>query len=217
VKFWLFLAGLVLASPIWPEETAMTSRTLAPFAFAALALSALAAAGCSGTDSTTSTAGMGQVKVEMGATSAGTLAAATTGEAPATLASLEVTVSSLRARMADGTWQEIDGSYPQTVDVLALAAAGEVAIGSGLLPAGTYTALEVVIAGATATLSDDTQITVDFPPPGRAVILPVTFEVVEGEQAFVDIRLDLDLSFKFDGSGFEFEPEFEIEVDDHDD
>ncbi len=104
-----------------------------------------------------------------------------------------------------------------TVDVLALAASGDVTIAAGLLPAGPYDALEVVILGASATFDDATEITVDFPPPGRAVILPVGFEVVEGEPVFLDIRLDVDLSFALAGGSLEFEPEFEVEIDAEDD
>lgn len=191
------------------------SRKIA-LAFGLVAVTALAAVGCSGDDPVTSASSMGQLKLEMGASSSGTLAA-TTGETQASLASLEVTLASVRARMADGSWQEVAGTYPMTVDVLALAASGDVTIAADLLPVGSYDALEVVIAGASATFDDATEITVDFPPPGRAVILAVEFEIVEGEQAFLDIRLNVDLSFQLAGGSLEFEPEFEVEVDAEDD
>jgi hypothetical protein len=186
------------------------------FAVALGIVAALAAVSCSDDNSVTSASSMGQVKLEMGATSSGTLAA-TTGETDAALSTLEVTLASVRARMVDGTWQELAGTYPMTVDVLALAASGDVTIAADLLPAGSYEALEVVIAGASATFDDATEIHVDFPPPGRAVILAVGFEVVEGEQLFLDIQLDVDLSFKLAGGSLEFEPEFEVEVEAEDD
>lgn len=185
-------------------------------AVALVAVAALGAVSCSDDDSVTSASSMGQVKLEMGATSSGALAA-TTGETEASLASLEVTLASVRARMADGSWQDLAGTYPMTVDVLALAASGDVTIAAGLLPVGGYDALEVVILGASATFDDATVITVDFPPPGRAVILAVGFEVVEGEPVFLDIHLDVDLSFKLAGGSLEFEPEFEVEVEAEDD
>jgi hypothetical protein len=186
------------------------------FAVALVIVAALGAVSCSDDDSVTSASSMGQVKLEMGATSSGTLAA-TTGETDAALATLEITLESARARMTDGTWHEIPGTYPMTVDVLALAASGEVTVGAGLLPAGSYDALEVVISGASATLDDAIEINLDFPPPGRAVILAVGFEVVEGEQVFLDIHLDIDLSFKLASGSLEFEPEFEAEVEAEDD
>lgn len=196
----------------------MTLRTNLRFALALAAGIALVTAGCSGTNSVTSSStGNGQVKVEMGATSGTNLSAATSGGTMASLSSLEVTVASLRARMTDGTWQDVPGAYPMAVDVLALAAAGEVTIGDGLLPEGSYDALEVVVSGATATLSDGAQIAISFPPPGRAVLLSVDFEVVEGEQTFIDIRLRMDISFEFANGEMSFEPEFEIEVDAEDD
>lgn len=196
----------------------MHVRSTVRVAVGLAALLSLVAVGCSDSDSATSTAsGLGQVKVEMGTTSSGSLAAATTSEPSASLSALEVTVESTRARMTDGTWYEISGTYPMTVNVLALSDSGEVTIGAGLLPEGSYSALEVVISGAAATLGDDTRISVDFPPPGRAVLLAVGFEVVEGQETFLDIHLDMELSFEFADGQFEFEPEFEVEVDEYDD
>lgn len=192
----------------------MPERTIVRTAMLLLASGLVVATGCSGPDSATSSPGMGRVQVDMGAASTGTVAAASTGTTPVILKSLEVTVQSLRARMEDGTWQEIAGAYPETVDVLELEASGEVPIGSGLLPEGTYTALEVVISEAAATLSDGTTLVVDFQDPGRNVLLPVRFDVVEGEETLVHLRLNVDHSCNLADGLFEFEPDFAVEVGD---
>lgn len=183
-----------------------TRLWLAPLTAAALIVALTA---CSGSNETVG-GSSGNVRVTLGA-AAGTTAAMTDSGGSA-VAKAEITVSAVRARATDGTWFELSGALPMTIDVLALAGPDGVSLASGSLPAGTYDRLEITITGASIQLSDGTTVTLTLPSSGVTVSVAVSFEVVDGQPIVIKLGIRAEASFEFAANGgVSFKPEIELE------
>jgi hypothetical protein len=177
---------------------------------------------CSSSHSPTTPANMGAVKMTMKAS--GTVAAATTaaatssgkGVAPADMSNgptaANIVISGASAQLTDGTFVPVTATFPQTIDQLALATSGgSVTLPAGLLPDGSYTALQITITQASITLHDGTIVTITPPGTGWLVLIPVTFDVVAGQETQITLNLRCDHSFHFLNGEFEFDPDIEVE------
>ena len=188
------------------------------FAMAAvLAISAFAA-GCSPSN-TGSSANKGALAVHMGATGAmpavqgGVAADQQAGPTAAT-----VTISAASARQVDGTWVDIQGSFPMTVDLIALAAnGGTVNLPADLVPDGQYNALQVTITAVNLTFQDGTTVAITPPGTGWVVLIPVDFTVTAGKETTVTLRFHVDGCFKSLNGMFEFDPDMDVESVEHHD
>jgi len=184
---------------------------------AALAVAALAA-GCS-SNGTGSKANKGALAVTMAATGAAPAVqggVAADHEGAPTAAS--VTISAAQARQVDGTWVDIAGNFPMTVDLIALAANGNtISLPADLVPEGQYNALQFTVTAVNLTLADDTQVALTPPGTGWIVMIPVDFTVTAGKETSVKLRFHVDGSLKFLNGEFEFDPEVEVEGVEHED
>jgi hypothetical protein len=189
-------------------------------AFALATVLAIAAfgTGCS-SGSTGSKANKGALAVSMGATGAmpavqgGVSADHKGGPTAAT-----VTISSASARQIDGTWINIDGTFPMKVDLIALAANGNaVDLPADLVPEGQYNALQFTITAVNLTLEGGTTVAITPPGTGWVVLVPVDFTVTAGKETSVKLRFRVDGSFKSLNGEFEFDPEVEVEGVEHHD
>ena len=187
---------------------------------AALALAA-SVAGCSSTDQSSPNKGNFQIALKASGTT--TAAAKSTGTVAADeergLAGANVTISSASARTVDGTWIPVQGSFPITVDVIALATSGGTqTLPADVLPEGHYDALQITITAVNLTLHDGTKIAITPPGTGWEVVIRVSFDVVAGQETIVNLNLHCDHSFSFLNGEFEFDPVIEVEgVEEHDD
>ncbi len=186
---------------------------------AALALAA-AMAGCSSVDQSGSNKGNFRVALKASGT---TTAAATTGASGGGndngITAANITISGASARTADGTWIAVQGSFPVTVDVIALATSGGTqTLPPDVLPEGHYDAIQITITAVNLTLHDGTTIAITPPATGWEVVIGVSFDVVAGQETVVNLNLHCDHSFSFRSGEFEFDPEIEVEgVEQHDD
>lgn len=183
---------------------------------AALTLTALAA-GCSSTNQSSSNGG----KLSMSLGASGTAAAAmTTGGVAADqggVTAANITISGASARTTDGTWVPLQGTFPMTVDLVALAASGNsVTFPPDIVPEGHYTAIQITITAVNLTLQDGTTVAITPPGTGWDVVIPVEFDVVAGQETVVKLKLHCDHSFHFLNGEFEFDPEIEVEGVEHD-
>ena len=187
---------------------------------AALALAA-SMAGCSSTDQ--SSPSKGNFRMALRASGTTTAAATTTGTVAADeergLAAANVTISGASARTTDGTWVPMQGSFPVTVDVIALATSGGTqTLPPDVLPVGHYDAIQITITAVNLTLQDGTKIAITPPGTGWEIVIRVSFDVVAGQETIVNLNLHCDHSFSFLNGEFEFDPEIEVEgVEEHDD
>ena len=187
-------------------------------AFALATVLAVAALGtaCSPSNSGSST-NKGALAVHMGAT--GTMPALQGGvsaDQQGGPTAATVTISAASARQIDGTWVNIAGSFPMTVDLIALAANGNtVNIPADLVPEGQYNALQFTITAVNLTLQDGTAVTITPPATGWMVLVPVDFTVTAGKQTAVTLRFHIDGSFKSLNGEFEFDPEMDVESVEH--
>ena len=177
--------------------------------------------GCSSTDNSSPNKGnMVMALKASGTVSAGTtttgLVAADQSEGPT---AATITISGASARTPDGTWVPVQGSFPKDVDLIALAASGKtVTLPADILPEGHYDAIQIIITAANLTLYDGTKVAITPPGTGWEVVIPVSFDVVAGQQTIVNLNLRCDLSFDFLNGEFEFHPEIEVDgVEHHDD
>jgi hypothetical protein len=213
---------LLAFSGIGTQEDASMShhRTVIRAASAAVLL---VIAACSSSHSPTGMpAGKGAVALKMKAS--GTVAAATSagGVAPDTSQgpkAATITISAASAQNSEGTMVPLSGTFPQTVDLLALASnGGSVTLPADLLPEGTYSALQITITQASVTLQDGTVITVTPPGTGWQVTIKVSFTVVAGQETTITLNLNCGNSFHFLNGELEFNPEIDLEdVQEHDD
>ena len=177
---------------------------------------ALLAVACSGTSASTQASGKGRIQIAMTSGSGPTASAVntvSTAETPKPeLKSANITLSSIQARAADGSWVDVLISLPTTIDLVAIRDGKTIQLPAGLLPPGTYDRLMVTITQVDIVLTDDTQIAITPPPGGWTVQIPAKpFEIVEGQPTSVSLRFREDLSFRFAGGTMEFRPEFECE------
>ncbi len=193
-------------------------KTKSAFALATVLALAALGTGCSSGD-TGSKANKGALAVTMGATGAmpamqGGVAADHKGGPTAAT----VTISSASARQIDGTWIDIAGTFPMTVDLIALAANGNtVNLPADLVPEGQYNALQFTITAVNLTLQDGTTVAITPPATGWVVLVPVDFTVTAGKETAVTLRFHVDGCFKSLNGEFEFDPEVEVESVEHHD
>jgi uncharacterized protein DUF4382 len=185
---------------------------------AALALAA-SMAGCSSTDQSSTSKGNFRMALKASGT---TTAAATTGAGSGGegngITAANITISGASARNADGTWVPVNGSFPVTIDVIALAMSGGTrTLPPDVLPAGHYTAIQITITSVDLTLHDGTKIAITPPGTGWEVVIPATFDVVAGQETIVSLNLHCDHSFSFMNGEFEFDPEIDVDDVEHDD
>lgn len=190
-----------------------TGRTLS-----AVAVLTLLVSGCTSSEPQTMSQSQGVVSMTLkasgaipsGAPSPAPGLAADMGSGPAAVA---IVVAGVSARTTDGTWIPLAGSYPQTVDLLALVhGGGGATLPADGLPEGSYDALQITISSASITLQDGTIIAITPPGAGWQVLIPVAFEVVAGQETKITLDLKCDASFHFANGQFRFDPD--IEVDD---
>jgi uncharacterized protein DUF4382 len=187
-------------------------------AFALATILAIAALGAGCSSSNTGTSGTkGALAVHMGAT--GTMPALQGGvsaDQQAGPTAATVTISAASARQVDGTWVSIAGSFPMTVDLIALAANGNtINLPADLVPEGQYNALQFTITAVNLTLQDGTTVAITPPAAGWMVLIPVDFTVTAGKETSVTLRFHVDGSFKSLNGEFEFEPEMDVESVEH--
>ena len=186
---------------------------------AALVLAA-SMAGCSSTDQSSTSKGNFRLALKASGT---TTAAATTGAGGGGeengITAANITISGASARTSDGTWIAVQGSFPVTVDVIALATSGGTqTLPPDVLPAGHYDAIQITITAVNLALHDGTTIAITPPGTGWEVVIRVSFDVVAGQETVVNLKLHCDHSFGFLNGEFEFDPEIEVEgVEEHDD
>src|SRR5262249_12243622 len=127
-----------------------------------------------------------------------------------------VTISAGAARTVDGTWVNLGGTFPMTVDLIALAANGNTFnLPAGLVPEAQYNALQFTVTAVNLTLQDGTQVAITPPGTGWVVLVPVDFTVAAGKETSVTLRFHVDGSFKVVGGELEFEPEVDAERVEH--
>ena len=124
--------------------------------------------------------------------------------------SANVTFSSILARNLDGVLENVDIDLPVTVDVVKLENGRQIQLPEGVLPAGTYDQVVVVMTQVQIVLADDTQITIDPPGGGWTAIAPLCppVEVADDGESTVSLALEVRRAFLFDGGRFHFEPRF---------
>lgn len=135
---------------------------------------------------------------------------------------IDIVVSDLEARSAtEQRLENVSIDLPRTVDLLALMEnGGEVDLGVGSLPPGTYDQLVIVVSSMTLTAADDTEIRITPPGGGWTRIVRVDpFEVVDGETTTIRILIRPRLFFGMDDDihdvgDDDFDPNFEVEIDD---
>ena len=191
----------------------MTKTTV--FTLAAATALAILLTGCSSSEPKATSQGVVAMTLKAsGGVTAGSPMAATAGVAADSMGpkSATIVISAISARQTGGDWVPVGGSFPQTVDLLALVASGGGAsLPAGALQEGSYDALQITITSASLTLQDDTIVTITPPGGGWVVLIPVAFEVVAGQETKITLNLRCDSSFKFANGEFEFEPEIEVE------
>jgi len=182
---------------------------------AVLAVAALGA-GCSSSD-TAGKANKGALAVHMGATgSMPALQGEVASQGGPTAAT--VTISGAAARQIDGAWVNVGGTFPMTVDLIALAANGNTFnIPAGLVPEGQYNAIQLTITAVNLTLQDGTPVAITPPGTGWVVLIPVDFTVNSGKETSVTLRFHVDGSFKILGGDLVFEPDVDVEGVQHED
>jgi hypothetical protein len=113
----------------------------------------------------------------------------------------------------------VQGSFPVTIDVIALAQSGGTrTLPADVLPEGHYDAIQITITAVNLTLNSGTKIAITPPGTGWEVVIRASFDVVAGQETVVTINLRCDHSFSFLNGEFEFDPEFEFGgADEHDD
>jgi Domain of unknown function (DUF4382) len=149
-----------------------------------------------------------------GSAAGGATNAATAGPAPANgdhgPTAANVTISAASARTSDGTWVPVQGTFPITVDVIALAAGGGTeTLPADILPEGHYDGIKITITAVNLTLHDGTTVAITPPGTGWEVVIPVSFDVVAGQETVVNLNLRCDHSFGFLNGEFEFHPDIE--------
>lgn len=183
-------------------------------ALAAAAGLALLAASCSSSSTDTTNKGKLQMTLAASGTTAA-LSTSSTGVAADTSQgpkSVMITISAAQARDDSGNWVDIGGSYPVTVDLIALQQNGKTyTLPADLLPEGHYTAIQITITGVNITLQDDTQIAITPPADGWQVLIPTSFDVTAGQETTVMLNLHMDTSFHAVDGGFEFDPDIECD------
>lgn len=189
-------------------------KTRTALALAAAAGLALLAASCS--SSSTNNANKGQLQMTLAAT--GTTAAmptssggvaADTSQGPK---AVTITISAAQARDDSGNWVDIGGTYPVTVDLIALEQNGKTyTLPADLLPEGHYTAIQITISEVNITLQDDTQIAITPPAGGWQVLITTTFDVTAGQDTTVMLNLHMDQSFQNVNGVLEFDPDIECD------
>ena len=199
-------------------------KTKLGIALAAAVAAVLLTASCSSSGDATGSTSKGNVAVTLkatgrvvGAAAGGAGDGSDDGSEGPTAATIVISAAS--ARTTDGTLVPFAGTFPQTVDLLALASSGgSVTLPPDTLPEGSYDAIELWITQASITLHDGTIITITPPGSGWQVLIPVTFDVVPGQTTTITLNLSCDHSFEFVDGEFEFHPELEVEgVENEDD
>ena len=190
------------------------------FALAAALAVAACAASCSSTDQ--SSANKGNLRMALKAS--GTATAAATGGPVAAdeaggLSAANITISGASAKNAEGAWVPMQGSFPITLDVIALATSGAaITLPADIVPEGHYQAIQITISAVNLTLQDGTKIAITPPGTGWEVVIGVAFDVVVGQQTVINLNLRCDHSFNFLNGEFEFDPDIEVEgVEEHND
>lgn len=120
-------------------------------------------AGCSSTDQFSPS--KGDFRMALRAFGTTTAAATTTGTVAADeergLAAANVTISGASARTTDGTWVLMQGSFPVTLGIIALATSGGTrTLPPDVLPVGRYDAIQITITAVNLTLHDGTKIAI---------------------------------------------------------
>ena len=126
--------------------------------------------------------------------------------------SATIVISEASARTTGGTFETISGTFPKTIDVLALTeSGGSVTLPAGLLPDGSYSAIQITITEVSITLNDGTVVTITPPGSGWQTLIAVNFDVIAGQETTITLNLHCERSFRFLNDHFEFEPDIEIE------
>jgi hypothetical protein len=189
-------------------------------AFAAVLAVVAIAAGCSSNDHGSPNKGNLTMSLKAsGSASAATVAAPAPADESQGPTAANITISGASVKAADGTWVPMQGSFPVTVDVIALATSGAgVTLPADVVPAGHYDAIQITITAVNLTLHDGTRVAITPPGTGWEVVIEVSFDVVAGQATVVTLNLHCDHSFHFANGEFEFDPDIEVEdVEHHDD
>lgn len=130
------------------------------------------------------------------------------------VAAATITVTSVRVRETDGPWHDLTSLASEPIDLLQILDSG-LSIAAGTLPPGSYDTIGVTIASASIVLDDGTSLEMTLPPGGVDTLVPITLEVVEGQDATVTLRFDVDVSIKAIDGGLTLEPAIECEGIEH--
>ena len=124
----------------------MTTRTALSLAMITVVLAL--ATSCASTDKNASKGSVAMTFKASGAFPAPTTLAADTrgplSSGPPTAA--DIVISEASARTTSGTFESISGTFPKTIDLLALRdSGGSITLPAGLLPDGSYNAIQITI------------------------------------------------------------------------
>lgn len=126
----------------------------------------------------------------------------------------KVTLSSILVRNTDGVLVSYNLPAPVTVDVVQLEQGRHITLPDGLLPAGEYDQVVLVMTAVQGTLLDGTIITIQPPGGGWTATIPIcSFDVAEGSTDVVALDLNIRNSFsRGSTSSFNFQPRFKAET-----
>lgn len=120
-----------------------------------------------------------------------------------------ITLSSILVRSHDGELVDLDVDLPITVDVVKIDGGKSIQLPDGLLPAGDYDQVVLVVTAVRAVAHDGTIVTLEPPGGGWTAVIPLCpFEVVEGDVATVGLALNVRSSFLRLNNWWSFQPRF---------
>jgi len=132
------------------------------------------------------------------------------------LSEAKITVTSVEAHQAEGSWVVVDAGLPATIDLIELLEAGSsVSFPPDSIPEESYDALQLRVAKVELKLKNGTPVEIPSTGGGWAVRVPVGFTVVPGEIVTIHLDLRCDTSFQVVDGTFSFDPQIEVEAVSH--